>query len=334
MKFKLPALILLTGALLFTSCGKNETINEDSNQGGNVKKKQRIAVIPKAESHIFWKTAGKGAEKAAEDLGVEVIYKGPDKADDRNSQVQAVQSFAVKGVDAMCIAPIDGDVLTKPIESAAAEGIKMVVWDSGLKRLDKVESFVATDNKQGGVLCGEEMARLLDGNGKVIMLRMQEGSISTAKREAGFLEGLKAKAPDIELLSIDEYGGSSVGSAQKKAQLLLNKYADEVTGIFCCNETTTEGMLLALKQQGLAGKVKFVGFDSNEALLNGMNAGEVHALAVQSPYKMGYLAVKAAKDALDGKTVERVIDTGVTLVTQENKDTEIIQEILNPELVK
>ena len=121
---------------------------------------------------------------------------------------------------------------------------------------------------------------------------------------------------------------------KQKHQILLNKYADEVTGIFCCNETTTEGMLLALKQQGLAGKVKFVGFDSNEALLNGMNAGEVHALAVQSPYKMGYLAVKAAKDSLDGKTVERVIDTGVTLVTPENKDTEIIQEILNPELVK
>lgn len=314
----------MAGALLLGGCGS------DSPKSGDAP--FRIAVIPKAESHIFWKTCQAGAMKAAKELEgqVEVTWKGPDKPDDRNSQVQTVQSFTVKKMDAIAIAPVDGDVLTKPVESAAKMGIKMVVFDSSLKSHDRVESFVATDNREGGRLCGIKMAELLGGQGKVIMLRMMEGAASTTKREEGFLEGLKSKAPNIELLSTNEYGGGSVGSAQKKAQLLLSKFGSDVDGIFCCNETTTEGMLLTLKQMGLAGKVKFVGFDANQALVAGLESGDVQALAVQNPFNMGYLSVKSAYAALKGDPVEVRVDTGVTLVSLANLKTPEIQNLINP----
>lgn len=320
--------LVAVAALSLFGCGAKD----DKASGDSKGKQLKIAVIPKAEAHIFWKTCQAGALTAEKELGVDVIWKGPDKPDDRNSQVQTVQNFAVKGVDAMAVAPVDGDVLTKPIESAAKEGIKMVVFDSGLKRFDKVESFVATDNYRGGVICGEHMAKLLGGKGKVIMMRMLEGSISTGKREQGFLDGLKKAGPNIELLSVNEYGGTSVGSGQKKAQLLLNKYAKDVDGIFTCNETTTEGMLLALNQQGLAGKVKFIGFDTNQALINGLKENKVHGLAVQSPFKMGYLAVKKAYEALKGEKIKKNVDTGVALITPENMNTAESKQILSPDI--
>ena len=208
----------------------------------------------------------------------------------------------------------------------------MVVFDSALKSHDKIEAFVATDNYQGGFLCGKRMAEILGGKGNVIMMRMQEGSMSTGKRENGFLAGIKEAGPNIVLLSTEEYGGSSVGSSQKKAQLLLNKYANDVNGIFTCNETTTEGMLLALNQQGLAGKIKFIGFDANQALITGMKEGKINGLAVQSPFKMGYLSVKAAYDALKGNKVDKNIDTGVAVITPENMNTPESQAILSPDI--
>lgn len=297
-------------------------------------KKLRIAVIPKAESHIFWKTVQAGALKATQDMNCEVIWKGPDKEDDRNSQVQTVQNFTVKKVDAIALAPVDGDVLQKSAEHAVEAGIKVVIFDSALKSGDRMESFVATDNYKGGQLCGEELALQLGGQGKVIMLRMQEGSLSTTLREQGFLDALKEKGPLVVLLSVDVYGGSSVGSAQKKAQLLLSKYADQVTGIFCPNETTTEAMLLTLKQMGLAGKVKFVGFDCNPAILTAIRLGEINASASQSPFNMGYLSVATAYKALRGEPFEKRVDTGVTLVKRDNIDSPHIQAIVNPDLSK
>ena len=174
------------------------------------------------------------------------------------------------------------------------------------------------------------MAKLLGGKGRVIMLRMMEGATSTTQREEGFLESLKASAPYIEILSSDEYGGNSVASAQKKAQLLLSKYGSNVDGIFCCNEMTTEGMLLTLHQMKLAGKIKFIGFDANPALIAGLESGAIQGLAVQNPFQMGYLSVVTAYQALTEKDVPTRFDTGVTFVTRENLHDSAIQALIHP----
>ena len=119
---------------------------------------------------------------------------------------------------------------------------------------------------------------------------------------------------------------------KKKAQLLLSKYADQVTGIFCPNESSTEGMLLTLKQMGLAGKIKFVGFDCNQAILEAIRKGEMNASATQSPFNMGYLSVTTAYKALKGEKIEKRLDTGVSLVKLSNIDQPDIQAIVNPDI--
>jgi ribose transport system substrate-binding protein len=291
-----------------------------------------IAVIPKGTTHSFWKSVHAGAVKAGSELGVEIIWQGPQKEDDRNMQIQVVQNFISRKADAIVLAPLDDRALVAPVKLAVDRGIKVVIIDSDLNS-DTYSSFVATDNVQGGKLCAKRLAEVLNGKGKVIMLRYMEGSASTSNREKGFLEGMKEFGPNIELVSTTQYAGATMGEAFQVGQNLLNKFQN-VDGIFCPNESSTQGMLRALQTSGKAGKIKFVGFDCNEALLDALKKDEVHGLAQQNPFKMGYLGVKTAVDAIKGQKVEKRIDTGVEMLTKDNLDKPEMQELVKPDLAK
>jgi ribose transport system substrate-binding protein len=289
-----------------------------------------IAVIPKGTTHIFWKSVHAGAEKAAQELGVTVSWQGPQKEDDRGMQIQVVQNFISRNVDAIVLAPLDETALVRPVEAAVTRDIPVVIIDSDLKS-DAHTSFVATDNRAGGRLAAERMAALLDSTGNVLVMRYAEGSASTTRREQGFIEHLQHIAPDITLVSTGQYGGVTAESAMQTAQNLLNKY-DELQGIFCPYESTVFGMLRALQTAGRAGDITFVGFDASEPLLTGLRNGHIHGLVVQNPFKMGYLGVKTAVAATNGTPVDKRIDTGVTLVTAENIDEPGIQKIIDPDI--
>ena len=281
----------------------------------------KIAVVPKGTTHSFWKSVEAGARKAGEELGVEIVWKGPLKEDDRAQQIALVQQFAVGGVDAIVLAPLDDNALRGPVRSARARKLPVVIFDSALKGEPGRDfaSFVATDNREGGRIGGRELARLLGGKGKVVLLRYAEGSASTAEREAGFLEAM-AKNPGITVTVQNRYGGATVSSAQDAAMNLIDRIR-EADGIFCPNESSTQGMLLALRKNGLAGKKTFVGFDTSAALNEALRNGEINALVAQNPERMGYLGVKTAVAALRKEPVEPVIDTGCQLVTKENLES-------------
>lgn len=323
---------LIAGAMI-AGCGSGGDKAEGttgSAEGGS-DKKLRIAVIPKGTTHEFWKSVHAGAEDAAKEFGVEVIWKGPLKEDDRDSQIKEVESFTTQGVDGIVLAPLDDTALKVPVENAKKSEIPVVIFDSDLKDTEVV-SFVATDNEKGGKTAGEEMVRLLGGNGNVVVLRYQEGSASTMNREKGFIDVMKA-TPGIKLLSDNRFAGATVESAQTEAENLLSgfKNADgslDVDGIYCPNESSTFGMLRALQENGWAGKVKFVGFDSSPKLIEGLTKGEINGLILQNPRKMGYLGVKAMFDHLKKNPVEKRIDTGAELVTPNNMKDPAISKLL------
>lgn len=289
---------------------------------------ERIAVIPKGTTHNFWKSVEAGARQAGEELGVEIIWKGPLKEDDRAQQIAVVQQFVASGVSAIVLAPLDETALRGPVKSAADRNIPVVIFDSALKGEVGRDflSFVATDNYYGGQLGGEELARLLGGKGKVVLLRYAEGSASTNAREAGFLDVMK-RHPEISVIVENRYAGPTVSTAQDAAMNLLDKIR-EADGIFCPNENSTQGMLLALRQAGLAGKKKFVGFDPAPALNAALKRGHIHGLVAQNPRKMGYAGVTTAVKHLRGEKVDPVIDTGCVLVTRENFDDPAIQAVI------
>ena len=325
---KLIPLLLIFCVCVLSSCTKQN--------GTNGKKKFTIAVIPKGTTHEFWKSIHAGSNKAASEmsaLGIdtEVIWKGPIREDDREEQIKVVEGFAAQGVSGLVLAPLDNRALVRPVSDAGNAGVPTVIIDSGLET-DNIVSFVATDNRKGGVLAADRLGQLLNGKGKVLMLRYAEGSASTTEREEGFLSQIKAKFPAIELISTDQYAGATRDTAKRASENLLNRFGDEVQGIFTPNESSTAGMLLALEDIGKAGKISFVGFDSSQRFIDAINANQLHGIVVQNPFNMGYLGVRTMVDSLLGKTVEKKIDTGVMLVTKDNMQSPEVQTLLHPPL--
>jgi ribose transport system substrate-binding protein len=324
---------LITAVLLATSfsCGDGGSDNKPD--------KLKIAVIPKGTTHVFWQFVHAGAVKAAREFDVNIVWVGPEKEDDRQQQIALVDNQVINDVSGIVLAPLDDQALRRPVEAAANHGVPVVIFDSSLEDADAFTvSFVATDNLAGGRMAGVNLGKILKGKGKVIMLRCLEGSASTEKREMGFLEAI-AQFPDIEVVSDEQYGGATTALALQASENLLLRFKAEdgllaVNGIFCPNESTTFGMLQALRRNRLAGKVAFVGFDSSEPLLEGLNAGEIDGLVVQDPFKMGYLGVKTMFSHLKGQTVEKLVDTGVTFVSKANVAQPEIVDLISPDLEK
>ncbi len=191
---RLKAALALAVALWCAACSGNR-----NQQSGGI----TVAVIPKGTSHVFWQSIHAGAEKAAQEVGVTVAFRGPLREDERDSQVAEVENAIARGVAGIALAPLDDSALVGPVSSAMRAKIPVVIFDSGLKGEDYV-SFVATDNDVGGRLAGEHMAKLVGPKGRVVMLRYAEGHDSTTRREEGFLAALKAQ-PGIQLVSVNQY---------------------------------------------------------------------------------------------------------------------------------
>lgn len=320
-----------SAALSLAGCPKDSAKGEG---GGASAGKLKIAVIPKGTTHEFWKSVHAGAVKAARELDVEIVWKGPLKEDDLKAQIDVVNTFVAQGVSGIVLAPLNDVALRAPVKAATGAKIPVVIFDSDLQGDDHV-SFVATDNQAAGKLAADHLAKIA-GKGNVVVLRYQEASASTMNREKGFLDAI-AKAPDLKVVSDNQYGGATTETSMAKSEslLLAQKAADgNVQGIFTPNESTTFGMLQALKKTGVAKKVKFVGFDSSEKLVSALKDDEIHGLVVQNPFNMGYVAVKTMAEHLRGKQVDKRIDTGARLVTKENLDDPAIKEVMQPDLKK
>ena len=322
------ALAVLATALCIAACSKS----------GSRANGLTIAVIPKGTTHEFWKSIHAGAVQASQELSaqgqpVTIIWKGPLREDDREQQVQVVEGFLSQGVQGIVLAPLDNVALVRPVEEARRAGVPTVIIDSGLET-DSTVSFVATDNYKGGQMAADRLGVLLNNRGAVLLLRYAEGSASTTERERGFLEQLKAKYPGIRVVSSDQYAGPTRETAKRASENLLNRFGSGLQGIFTVNESSTIGMLLALQDIGLAGKIRFVGFDASAILLDAIKAQQLDGIVVQNPMRMGYLGVKTMADYLRGKPVERRIDTGVMLVTGANLDSAATQEVIHPPIAR
>lgn len=329
----LVALLLVPLLLAAPGCGTSSTASGDKNAEDGY----HIAVIPKGTTHVFWKSVHAGALQAARELTeagtpVNIQWKGALLENDREGQINVVADFVAQGVDGLVLAPLDSTALVPSVRDAQDAGIPTVIFDSGLSDESVIESYVATDNYNGGVLAAREIGRRLDGKGNVILLRYNVGSESTEQREQGFLDTIHKEFPDIVMLSDDQYSGTTALSAQNKALELLNQFGDRLDGIFAVCEPDTMGVLAALEQEGLAGKVVFVGFDPSPHLNDAMEQKKIHGLVLQDPVAMGYLGVKTLVAHLEGQDVEKRISTGEALATPENMHTPEMEKLLSPEL--
>ncbi|HQR33264.1 MAG TPA: substrate-binding domain-containing protein [Blastocatellia bacterium] len=319
-KIKLSIFVALSLliAVAVTACNKGA--------GNNASGKKTIAVIPKGVSHFFWQSVKAGADAAGKDMNVDIIWKGPALETDISGQINIVEDMINRRVDGIVLAPSHGDSLVPIAERAQKAGIPLTIFDSGIGTQNYV-SYVATDNRQGGVVAARRMGEKLGGKGKVAILGVKKGSVSTDEREEGFRETILKEFPGINLIPVIFYGESVATKSLSVAEDILTANPD-LAGIFASNETSTVGSVNAIRQRNLAGKVILVGFDASPDLVRAIKEGGIDSLVLQDPFKMGYEGVKTIMDKLAGKTPERRIDTGVKLITKENMDTPEMQRLI------
>lgn len=296
-----------------------------------------IALVPMGTTDEYWRAVYAGAVSASRDLGVALVFQGPMRRDDRSAQLDVVDAMVVRKVDAIVLAPIDNMALRGPVEDAFRSSIPVIVIDSDLQS-DRTESFIRTDNYKAGFMAGEHLAGLLNHQGRVALLRGVEGNASTDHRERGFLDAIAAY-PEITLVSSSQHGGGTSETAYKASENILAplKGGDgsiALDGVFCPNESTTFGMLRALEDSGLGGKVRFVGFDFSPKLLAALEKGTIDALVAQDPVSMGYLGIKAAAQKVRQPelALAPVVDVPATIVTRHNFAEPRIKSLVRPNL--
>lgn len=290
-------------------------------------KNMNIVFIPKSSDQVFWDIMRSGVNDGLREFDtIDLTWRGPSYNDGTDAQIKILKAYTHPGVDAIIIAPTDKQQLVEPVKKAAAQGIKIIIVDSALNGSVQ-QNYISTDNYLSGQLAAKRMAATLNNAGNVVIFRIVKDSASTESRAQGFIDHLQKNSPDIKIIG-DIYAGGSRGKVLHNASDYLTKISSthHIDGIFAVNESATDGVLRALRNMGIAGKVKLVGFDYTDYLVQGLENKDVDSLIIQDPRRMGYLSIKAAVEAIKNTPIkEKIIFTETKLVTKDNyKTPEII----------
>ncbi len=289
--------------------------------------KRTIGVVPKATSHMFWLSVEAGALAAGRQFHVNVEWNGPAQETEYDRQIQIVDSMIARRVDGLAVAAAERHALSGPIERAAALGIPVTVFDSGVDT-DRYMTYIATDNYDAGEKSARELARLLGGNGRVAVIMHAPGSASTMDRERGFADAIAKEFPRIHIVA-RQYGMSDRSRAMAATEDILTANP-RLNGLFASSEPSAVGAALALKSRGLTGAVHLVAVDSSEEMVAFLREGVISALVVQDPFKMGFQTVKSLVDKLNGITPPKRIDLRARLIHKQDLDDPAVRKLLDP----
>lgn len=291
----------------------------------------RVVLIVKTVdfSISFWKALKDGADLAAQDLGLDLVIRGPADEADVEGQIGMVEAAIAEKPGAIVLAAADYLRLIPSVLRARAAGIPVVTVDSFIST-DDANTKIGTDNLVVGRTCAQALLRALASDGQpsgglVAVLSYIRDSSSARDRERGLLEELGDQVTLLPTL----YGGADAEVSYRQTRDLLKAYPD-LKGLVALNEPTTLGVSRALKESGRAGSVALVGVDQSFPLLKRLEDGTIRDLVVQQPFNMGYLGLKAAKTLIRGGTVEPSVDTGSVDIDRQTLFLPRNQELLFP----
>jgi len=241
---------------------------------------------------------------------VEVIFAQGESGTDDEGEINAIESMITQDVDAIAITPTSPNV-QDALQEAVDAGIKVVLVDNDIPGWEDKTSLVATDNLAGGKLAGEFMAEQLKDGDTVAVLEGVAGAPSLEERVEGFLDGLGDDFEVVASLPTDCDQTKGLDAAQD----ILTANPD-VTAIYGACGPPIIGAIEAVASAGKS--VKLVGFDAGPDEVAAIVAGDELASVAQFPARMGEMGAQAALDAVNGKDVEPVIDTGTEMVTTDN----------------
>ena len=306
---------ILSIFLCLGGCGRTKTKDESQ-------KKEKIAVICKGEQHQFWQTVKSGAEDAREELGVEITFEAPEDESQIDVQIGMVEKAIEDKADAILLAPLDTDRLNDVIDRASAEGIPVLTFDSDVTTDSRVAT-IGTDNMTGGAIAARNAIDLIGTKGKVAIISYVKEAQTAIEREKGFVDEIN-KYAGIEILGTEYCNGDSA-LAQEQAETFIRNNPD-----IKCIYATNEGCALGVAQAVQDKDITVIGFDSSDDEIQYLEDGWIQGMMVQNPYNMGYLGVRNIYKAMQGKTLEEKIDTGITYVDRSNLQDEDIRWLLYP----
>jgi len=281
-------------------------------------KDYKLSFIQGVAGDEFYISMQCGIEAEAKRLGVSVTTQGPQKFDP-TLQKPIVDSAVAGKPDAMLIAPTDVTAMQTPLAVAAQSGTKIVLVDTTLKDPSIAVSAIASDNVGGGKAAFDAIKQLAPDGGKVLVMSTDPGISTVDDRVKGFEEAVKTDSK-FNYLGV-QYSHNDPATASNLISSALQKDPD-IVGVFATNLFAAEGTSTGVRQAGKNEQVKIAAFDAGPNQVKALKAGTVQALVAQQPAEIGKFGVNAAVAALDGGTVTPRVQTGFTVITQDNIDGE------------
>lgn len=283
-----------------------------------------IPLISKGFQHQFWQAVKAGADQAAEEFGVKVTFEGPDNETMVDKQIDMLAAALANKPNAIGFAALDSQAAIPLLRQAQEAGIPVVAFDSGVDS-DIPVTTATTDNLAAAGLAADKMAEMIGGSGKVAVVAHDQTSRTGIDRRDGFLNTMKEKYPDIEVVSV-QYGDGDQLKSTEVAKAIITANPD-LKGIFGTNEGSAIGVVNAVRETGTEGLV-VIGYDSGKAQKEAIMDGTMAGAITQNPVGIGYETVKAAVAAIKGEELPKIIDTGFYWYDKSNIDDPTITAVL------
>lgn len=312
---------MLAVSMLLGACNSDDT-EAGASSAGSSGDKPYVAIVSKGFQHQFWQAVKQGAEQAADEFDVKITFEGPESESQVDKQIEMLRAALDKKPDALGFAALDSQAATPLLEEANNNKIPIVAFDSGVDS-DIPLATASTDNKAAAALAADKMAEFIGEEGKIALIVHDQTSVTGVQRRDGFKEQIESKYPNIEIVDI-QYGGGDHLKSTDLAKAIIAAHSD-LKGIFGSNEGSAIGVVNAVQELNKSGDLVVVGFDSGKQQIDAIKSGLMAGAVTQNPVGIGYETVKAAVDAMNGKTVEKTIDTGFFWYDKNNIDSDEIK---------
>jgi ribose transport system substrate-binding protein len=284
-----------------------------------------IAIVSKGFQHQFWQAVKQGADKAAADFNVKTTFEGPESESQVDKQMEMLQTALGKNPKALAFAALDSKAAIPLLEKAKSQNIPVIGFDSGVDS-DIPVTTAATDNIAAAGYAADKMAELIGDKGEVALVVHDQTSRTGIDRRDGFLNELKAKHPDVQIVDV-QYGGGDQLKSTDITKAIIAAHPN-LKGIFGANEGSIVGVLNGVHESGKDNKLVVIGYDSGKQQLDAIRSGVQAGAITQDPIGIGYKTVEAAVKAIQGEQLPKTIDTGFHWYDKTNMDSDQIKPLL------
>jgi len=308
------ALILVVAAAFSLSCNRGP----DKAATGA---KPTVAFVLKTLNHPFFVDMRRGAQEAADRLGVTLQVQAAEREIDVEKQMQIVENLIQTGIQALCITPSGSREIVSALVKAKDARVPIVVVDT---RVDakaaadagvRTETFVGSDNYEGGKLAGDYLVKVTGGKGRVGILEGIPGHETGDSRLRGFRDAVKA-SPGITIVA-SQPANWERDQGFNVFQNMLQAHAD-IDNVFACSDLMALGAIEAIRAAGKTGTIKVIGFDALDDAKKAIAAGTMEASVAQFPSEMGKAAVESAVKVIRGEPLPADINVKLALVTKDD----------------